>query len=83
MDDNYKVSHEGFAGPTGLSIEVVPQLNLIVLDKEELEKMLYFFFKEGESLGSEAERKNAFAALQSPDFKTTLTTYLTSKGIQL
>lgn len=53
----------------------------VVLTMEELEKMLYFFFKEGESLGAEAERKNTWAKLKSPDFKATFTAFLQAKGI--
>lgn len=36
MDDNYHVSHEGFAGPPGPPVEVVPRSNIIVLSVEEL-----------------------------------------------
>lgn len=36
MDNNYHVSHEGFAGPTGSPIEVVPQKNVIVITAGEL-----------------------------------------------
>lgn len=39
MDDNYHVSHEGFAGPTGSLIEVVPMLNAVVVTTEELREI--------------------------------------------
>lgn len=36
MDDNYHVSHEGFAGPTGPPVEVVQKINVIVITLDEL-----------------------------------------------
>lgn len=36
MDDNYRVSHEGFVGPTGHPVEVFPMHGVIVLTLEEL-----------------------------------------------
>jgi hypothetical protein len=75
MDDNYRVQHYGFAGPTNLSIEVEPQQNVIVLTVEELREVC-------KAMVSEWIEVNGNGSIDA-DLEKDLHNYLQSKGIKI
>jgi hypothetical protein len=72
MDDNYMVHHEGFAGPTGPGVEVVPQRNVIVLTVEELRQVW-----------NAAQDRACALQMGDPGYTKIFESFMQSKGIKL
>lgn len=77
FDDNWHVSHEGFAGPDMKPIEVIPRTDVIVMTLAELEELWDAAKEYGSDMAHAVRTKSA----NTP--KRNMIVYLEEKGITL